>query len=253
LWKQKCIQLIQGTNSGNERTEFCPEKMEVAPKTETWTSQRMLGSLPKYPSLEVSLESSLCEANNAKESSEVLKEAEAEIAQLKQKIREKNQQILQIKEESDQKNQQEELEKQRLQNELEKFRAKINIEIETKTALQNQNHELEQTVTQLHQTLDNLRTKNSQSFPKARAVPLWVPDRFSDSCAQCDSFFSFLRRRHHCRQCGGIYCGECSNNSAVIPSSFYGNTHVRLCNSCYKMIFNPVTPIFSPHLVNEIP
>lgn len=45
----------------------------------------------------------------------------------------------------------------------------------------------------------------------------WVRDDISDKCLACEKNFSFLRRRHHCRSCGGIFCYECSGYSIEIP------------------------------------
>lgn len=39
----------------------------------------------------------------------------------------------------------------------------------------------------------------------------WVKDDTSDSCLLCSDTFSLLKRRHHCRRCGLLVCGACSN------------------------------------------
>ena len=36
----------------------------------------------------------------------------------------------------------------------------------------------------------------------------WVVDESVTSCPKCQIEFSMLRRRHHCRQCGGIFCWQ---------------------------------------------
>jgi hypothetical protein len=38
----------------------------------------------------------------------------------------------------------------------------------------------------------------------------WVPDEAVSSCQHCEVEFTFVVRRHHCRQCGNIFCGNCS-------------------------------------------
>ena len=38
----------------------------------------------------------------------------------------------------------------------------------------------------------------------------WVPDAAAGACSTCDSPFSLLNRRHHCRACGGLVCAACS-------------------------------------------
>ncbi|CCH60153.1 hypothetical protein TBLA_0C03510 [Henningerozyma blattae CBS 6284] len=39
----------------------------------------------------------------------------------------------------------------------------------------------------------------------------WQPDESIDSCLHCQVKFNFLTRRHHCRCCGGIFCGNCTD------------------------------------------
>ena len=40
---------------------------------------------------------------------------------------------------------------------------------------------------------------------------LWTDDNSVNSCHNCRNDFTFLNRRHHCRLCGKIYCGICSD------------------------------------------
>jgi hypothetical protein len=37
----------------------------------------------------------------------------------------------------------------------------------------------------------------------------WMPDHCTNVCLHCDAPFTVVRRRHHCRDCGGIYCKDC--------------------------------------------
>jgi hypothetical protein len=43
----------------------------------------------------------------------------------------------------------------------------------------------------------------------------WVPDEAVHSCFTCSTPFTFLRRRHHCRACGNIFCAECAPRTRV--------------------------------------
>nr|CCA15933.1 conserved hypothetical protein [Albugo laibachii Nc14] len=45
----------------------------------------------------------------------------------------------------------------------------------------------------------------------------WVPVTMQNSCMLCSTRFSFLVRPHHCRLCGRICCGPCSNNRRRLP------------------------------------
>eukprot|EP01125_Pyxidicula_operculata_P004526 TRINITY_DN170_c0_g3_i1.p1 TRINITY_DN170_c0_g3~~TRINITY_DN170_c0_g3_i1.p1 ORF type:complete len:526 (-),score=115.19 TRINITY_DN170_c0_g3_i1:36-1613(-) len=59
-------------------------------------------------------------------------------------------------------------------------------------------------------------------------APVWVPDNEAKTCQVCSVKFSFTNRRHHCRQCGGIVCGACSNQKKELP----GQGKKRVCTSC---------------------
>lgn len=63
--------------------------------------------------------------------------------------------------------------------------------------------------------------------------PTWVPDREAPSCHQCAKGFTFIRRRHHCRACGGVFCGACSSNRITIPRLDYTSAEVRVCDHCW--------------------
>ena len=38
----------------------------------------------------------------------------------------------------------------------------------------------------------------------------WMADTESSICCSCAAPFTLLRRRHHCRRCGRLLCGDCS-------------------------------------------
>ncbi|KRX97994.1 Myotubularin-related protein 4 [Trichinella pseudospiralis] len=64
---------------------------------------------------------------------------------------------------------------------------------------------------------------------------LWVPDHAARRCMGCDSEFWMVNRKHHCRSCGKIFCGSCSNYECPVPEEqFY--EPVRVCNSCFSAL-----------------
>ncbi|KAM6116155.1 lateral signaling target protein 2 homolog [Pterocles gutturalis] len=72
----------------------------------------------------------------------------------------------------------------------------------------------------------------------ARRLPEWVPDSTCSQCSACGSSFTLLRRRHHCRSCGKIFCARCSPHAAVLPH--YGQPKpVRVCTHCYTAHLAP--------------
>lgn len=81
----------------------------------------------------------------------------------------------------------------------------------------------------------------------------WVPDSDCDQCTQCNSLFTMLRRRHHCRNCGRIFCGRCSNNELSIPELGY-DKKVRVCNLCFHYRQSPLnggTTISTSSSINQ--
>ncbi|XP_016051305.1 PREDICTED: lateral signaling target protein 2 homolog isoform X1 [Miniopterus natalensis] len=71
--------------------------------------------------------------------------------------------------------------------------------------------------------------------------PEWVPDEACSFCTACKAPFTVIRRKHHCRSCGKIFCSRCSSHSAPLPR--YGQVKpVRVCTHCYMF---HVTPFYS--------
>lgn len=63
----------------------------------------------------------------------------------------------------------------------------------------------------------------------------WVSDDATRECMDCKKAFTFSVRKHHCRNCGGIFCHQCSAKKFAILSS--GSTKpLRVCNKCYKQL-----------------
>jgi len=61
----------------------------------------------------------------------------------------------------------------------------------------------------------------------------WTADREATSCVSCEKAFSVSRRKHHCRNCGGIFCHNCSDNTMPLPSSA---KPVRVCDDCHSLL-----------------
>ncbi|XP_075150825.1 lateral signaling target protein 2 homolog [Haematobia irritans] len=81
-------------------------------------------------------------------------------------------------------------------------------------------------------------TQSPTSRPVQLSPPAWIPDQKAPRCMSCNTPFTAFRRRHHCRNCGGVFCGVCSNTSAPLPK--YGLTKaVRVCRACYVHELGP--------------
>ncbi|KAI3877188.1 hypothetical protein MKW92_004018 [Papaver armeniacum] len=69
----------------------------------------------------------------------------------------------------------------------------------------------------------------------------WMPDHSCRVCYECDTQFTIINRRHHCRLCGRVFCGKCTANSIPVPSAAPNNKtsrddcdRIRVCSYCFK-------------------
>eukprot|EP01124_Arcella_intermedia_P028362 TRINITY_DN5748_c0_g1_i4.p1 TRINITY_DN5748_c0_g1~~TRINITY_DN5748_c0_g1_i4.p1 ORF type:complete len:1000 (+),score=185.87 TRINITY_DN5748_c0_g1_i4:72-3071(+) len=84
------------------------------------------------------------------------------------------------------------------------------------------------------QRLHNIEeTENSKLNPEPAAV--WVPDDQVILCQVCQTEFNLIRRRHHCRNCGKIICGDCSKSRRIVQS-VKKDKEVRVCDECQKQL-----------------
>ena len=73
-----------------------------------------------------------------------------------------------------------------------------------------------------------------EDVASAKAKATWQPDSEATCCTKCGEKFTMLRRRHHCRLCGGIFCNSCSEARA--NKNFDGVILAkpqRACMDCY--------------------
>ncbi|RMX53912.1 hypothetical protein pdam_00020092 [Pocillopora damicornis] len=61
----------------------------------------------------------------------------------------------------------------------------------------------------------------------------WESDNDVAACNGCDKQFSLKIRKHHCRNCGLIYCSDCTAKSAPLTSS---KKPVRVCDKCFDEV-----------------
>lgn len=53
----------------------------------------------------------------------------------------------------------------------------------------------------------------------------WVPDASALECTACSKPFHFIvRRRHHCRLCGSLFCNDCASNYLPAPQAGDGTS-----------------------------
>ncbi|ODV97664.1 hypothetical protein PACTADRAFT_47535 [Pachysolen tannophilus NRRL Y-2460] len=69
----------------------------------------------------------------------------------------------------------------------------------------------------------------NENFIESKVAPEWLD---SDACMICSNLFTLINRKHHCRSCGGVFCGQHSSKSCTLPE--LGITiPVRVCDNCY--------------------
>jgi hypothetical protein len=63
--------------------------------------------------------------------------------------------------------------------------------------------------------------------------PKWLPDSTAAACMLCGvRFHPIMCSRHHCRFCGGIFCGDCSRGRSLLPVKFRVTDPQRVCDVC---------------------
>ncbi|XP_061459424.1 myotubularin-related protein 3 isoform X6 [Rhineura floridana] len=66
-------------------------------------------------------------------------------------------------------------------------------------------------------------------------VTRWLPDHLAAHCYGCDSAFWLVSRKHHCRNCGNVFCSSCCNQKVPVPSQQLFEPS-RVCKSCYTSL-----------------
>ncbi|GAA55113.1 FYVE RhoGEF and PH domain-containing protein 2 [Clonorchis sinensis] len=95
--------------------------------------------------------------------------------------------------------------------------------------------------------LINATDQNLEPVSGSSAIE-WVKDEQSTMCAECSAEFTVFNRRHHCRACGKVFCGTCSDYRA--PIAFQGNKE-RVCVIDYYLINSHLKPP-TPEIVESI-
>lgn len=72
-----------------------------------------------------------------------------------------------------------------------------------------------------------IRSKNNSSDGVG-----WMLNHDVDHCVICNAYFGMLVWPHHCRGCGNIVCGSCSNQEAIILHFGENSNLQRVCVQC---------------------
>lgn len=109
--------------------------------------------------------------------------------------------------------------------------------------LQDENVQLKTICEDQEQALEELGSKLSESKMKIEDIKeankalqggqVWLKDKDASHCKLCEKEFSISRRKHHCRNCGEIFCNSCSDNELPLPAS---PKPVRVCDTCHALL-----------------
>lgn len=110
----------------------------------------------------------------------------------------------------------------------------------------------------MQDTMNILKT-DGYKFPEMKDVsdklftadvaPEWAD---GDVCHRCRTAFSIVNRKHHCRNCGQVFCGQCSGKTSILPK--YGiEKEVRVCDGCFDQLQKPTTPSTTKKDDDELP
>ena len=58
-------------------------------------------------------------------------------------------------------------------------------------------------------------TYDAEEFAK-RHKNEWIDSNTVKDCQKCAKPFTLTNRKHHCRDCGKVFCAKCSSNKLVI-------------------------------------
>uniref|UniRef100_A0A182NGM2 Hepatocyte growth factor-regulated tyrosine kinase substrate n=1 Tax=Anopheles dirus TaxID=7168 RepID=A0A182NGM2_9DIPT len=81
--------------------------------------------------------------------------------------------------------------------------------------------------------------KEADAMFSSDIAPDWVD---GDVCHRCRSQFTFTVRKHHCRNCGQVFCAQCSSKNSTLPK-FGIEKEVRVCDGCYAQLQRPTATL----------
>jgi len=89
-------------------------------------------------------------------------------------------------------------------------------------------------IAHINKCVEDLLRKSGKK-PLGEHAAVWVPDGEATVCMHCNkSQFNVLNRRHHCRKCGAVVCGPCSNKKFLMPVQ--SPKPLRVCLTCYDIL-----------------
>jgi hypothetical protein len=92
---------------------------------------------------------------------------------------------------------------------------------------------LEHAWKEMAETLSDTTFSTAKDILEAEPTK-WIADSAASACMLCNSrFHPIMCPRHHCRFCGGIFCGICSRGRSLLPERFRTSEPQRVCDVCW--------------------
>uniref|UniRef100_A0A8C5H881 phosphatidylinositol-3,5-bisphosphate 3-phosphatase n=1 Tax=Gouania willdenowi TaxID=441366 RepID=A0A8C5H881_GOUWI len=76
-------------------------------------------------------------------------------------------------------------------------------------------------------------------------VTRWYPDHLAAQCYGCEQGFWLVNRKHHCRNCGNVFCSNCCDQKIPVPSQQLFEP-TRVCKSCFSSLQPGSSSLDSP-------
>lgn len=81
--------------------------------------------------------------------------------------------------------------------------------------------------------------RRNSNLLRNKQSTIWIKDESASKCFNCQVDFTLLNRKHHCRNCGNIFCNECTPYRKEIPITWNHQNEqgsVRLCKDCSDQV-----------------
>lgn len=94
---------------------------------------------------------------------------------------------------------------------------------------------LESSLLEARQEISKLQKKMraALNWIRGRELRAWVKNSDVLECPVCEDEFTLMRRRHHCRICGGVFCNNCTSHRHLSTSK---KKPVRACTDCKEFL-----------------